>query len=55
MRRFTRLTNGHSKKLESHPHMLVLYFTDYDFVRIHKTLERHAVRWRRASTAVSGT
>ncbi len=38
MRRFTRLTNGFSKKLENHEHALALYFVYYNFVRIHKTL-----------------
>ena len=38
MRRFTRLTNAFSKKLENHLHMLSLYFVYYNFVRIHKTL-----------------
>lgn len=38
MRRFTRLTNGFSKKLENHLHMLSLYFVHYNFVRIHKSL-----------------
>jgi hypothetical protein len=38
MRRFTRLTNGFSKKLENHFHALSLYFVFYNFVRIHKTL-----------------
>jgi IS1 family transposase len=38
MRRFTRLTNGFSKKLESHCHALALYFVFYNWIRIHKTL-----------------
>jgi len=38
MRRFTRLTNGFSKKLENHGHMVALYFFHYNFIRIHKTL-----------------
>ncbi len=38
MRRFTRLTNAFSKKLENHHHAQALYFLFYNFVRIHKTL-----------------
>ena len=38
MRRFTRLTNAFSKKLENHCHSLALYFIYYNFVRIRKTL-----------------
>ena len=38
MRRFTRLTNGFSKKLENHGHMVALYFLYYNFCRVHKTL-----------------
>ncbi len=38
MRRFTRLTNAFSKKLENHLHMLSLYFVHYNFCRMHKSL-----------------
>ncbi len=38
MRRFTRLTNAFSKKLENHMYALALYFMHYNFVRPHKTL-----------------
>jgi IS1 family transposase len=38
MRRFTRLTNGHSKKAENHAHMVSLHFMHYNFCRIHKSL-----------------
>jgi hypothetical protein len=37
-RRFTRLTNAFSKKLNNHIHVLALYFSFYNFVRVHKTL-----------------
>lgn len=39
MRRFTRLTNGFSKKFENHMHMVALYTVWYNFIRIHKTLK----------------
>ena len=38
MRRFTRLTNAFSKKLDNHLHALALYFVFYNFCRQHKTL-----------------
>lgn len=38
MRRFTRLTNAFSKKLENHMLALALYFMHYNFIRPHKTL-----------------
>jgi hypothetical protein len=38
MRRFTRLTNAFSKKVDNHAHALALYFMFYNFVRQHKTL-----------------
>jgi IS1 family transposase len=37
-RRFTRLTNAFSKKLENHYYALAVYFMNYNFVRIHQTL-----------------
>jgi len=39
MRRFTRLTNAFSKKVDNHIHMLSLYFVFYNFCRIHKSLK----------------
>ena len=38
MRRFTRLTNAFSKKIENHAHAIALHFMYYNYVRIHKTL-----------------
>src|SRR6266536_3585793 len=38
MRRFTRLTNGFSKKVENHAYAVALYFMHYNFCRIHSTL-----------------
>lgn len=38
MRRFTRLTNGFSKKAENHMHAVSLHFAFYNFAKIHKTL-----------------
>jgi len=38
MRRFTRLTNGFSKKIENHMHAIALHYMHYNFVRIHKSL-----------------
>src|SRR5438067_4050848 len=38
MRRFTRLTNGFSKKIDNHAHMVAIHFMHYNFARVHKTL-----------------
>jgi IS1 family transposase len=38
MRRFTRLTNAHSKKLENHGYAVALHVMFYNFTRIHSTL-----------------
>ena len=38
MRRFTRLTNAFSKKIENHGHAVALHFMHYNFCRIHQTL-----------------
>jgi len=38
MRRFTRLTNGISKKIENHCYAIALHFMYYNYCRIHKTL-----------------
>ncbi len=40
IRRLTRLTNGHSKKLENHIHAMALWFQYYNFCRPHMTLTK---------------
>ncbi len=38
MRRFTRLTNAFSKKVENHEHSVALHFFHYNFCRVHQSL-----------------
>ena len=38
MRRFTRLTNAFSKKVENHAAAVALHFIHHNFARVHKTL-----------------
>jgi hypothetical protein len=38
IRRFTRLTNGFSKKVENHAYSVAIHYMHYNFCRIHKTL-----------------
>ena len=37
IRRFTRLTNAFSKKIENHAHSVALHHMHYNFVRVHRT------------------
>ena len=39
MRRFTRLTNAFSKKIENHMHAISFYFMVYNFVKIHSSVK----------------
>jgi hypothetical protein len=38
MRRFTRLTNAFSKKIENHAYAIALHFMYYNFCKVHKSL-----------------
>ncbi len=44
MRRFTRLTNGSSKKVENHGHAVALYFMFYNFCRVRSSLRMTPAR-----------
>jgi IS1 family transposase len=39
MRRFTRLTNGFSKKVDNHIHAIALHFMYYNFCRVHSSIK----------------
>ena len=53
MRRFTRLTNAFSKKVENLQAAVSLHFAHYNFVRVHKTCASPRL-WQRESIAGSG-
>lgn len=57
MRRFTRLTNGFSRKVENLAHAVPLHFMHYNFARPHGTLKekyRRPRRWLLTSPITSG-
>src|ERR1700734_1088768 len=55
IRRFTKLTNGFSKKIENHTAAVALHFMHYNFARAHKTLASPSPRTRRWPQASPGT
>jgi IS1 family transposase len=54
IRRLTRLTNGHSKKLENHVHAMSLWFMYYNFCRPHMTLTANAKGIKRTPAMAAG-
>ena len=54
IRRLTRLTNGHSKKLENHVHAMSLWFMYYNFCRPHTTLTKAAGGIKRTPAMAAG-
>ena len=57
MRRFTRLTNAFSKKVENHAHAIAIHYMHYNFCRVHQTLRvtRLAFGWRQRSRPCRST
>jgi IS1 family transposase len=53
MRRFTRLTNGHSKKVANHAHMVALYTFFYNFIRTHSKLKMTPAMQAKIATTFS--
>lgn len=53
MRRFTRLTNAHSKKLENHEAAIALHYMHYNYCRIDQAI-RVTPRWRLDSRIMFG-
>jgi IS1 family transposase len=55
MRRFTRLTNGFSRKVENHRHAVALHFMHYNFCRPHTTLTKaHPSRYPTTPAMAAG-
>jgi len=54
MRRFTRLTNGFSKKAENHAHAVSLYFMFYNYCQPHQTLTKDAKGIRTTPAMAAG-
>ncbi|SDY88426.1 hypothetical protein SAMN05661080_04902 [Modestobacter sp. DSM 44400] len=54
MRRFTRLTNGFSKKVENLAHAVSLHYMHYNFARPHKTLTKARNGYPTASAMAAG-
>ena len=53
IRRFTRLTNAFSRKVENHEAAVALHFMHYNFCRVHQIL-RVSQRWKPGSLRTSG-
>ena len=54
IRRLTRLTNGHSKKIENHGHAVALHYMYYNFCRSHETLTKRAGGIHRTPAMAAG-